>query len=133
MKSLGEHRAAAAERAIHGPCDPRADGHHATTEGSRIRRLDHEMRVRALQCIVNEAEMSTRANGGEAALERTHERNRAERWQSGPEPHGHVDRMTCGDALAAAVRNAGIRPTLASGTRPSAAPPADVVKTKRQP
>ena len=82
---------------------------------------------------MNQTEVRARANGEEAALERTHERNRAERWQSGPEPHGHVDGVACGETFAATMQNAGIGSTLPSCALPPAAPPADVVKTKRQP
>jgi len=132
MKSFGEDRSSAAGHAIQSPCDPGADGHHATREGVGIRRLDHEVRVRVLQSVVDQPEVRARANRGEAALEIAHERDRAERGQPGPEPHGHVDGVPCGDAFAPTVWNAGVGSVLPSGPAPPAAPPAVFPKVQRE-
>ena len=58
MKPLGEHPPLAAGRPVEREREAGADGHHATRQRVRVPGLDEEMRVRGLQRVVNEAEVT---------------------------------------------------------------------------
>lgn len=79
VESLGEHPAEAAERPVERAREAGADGHHPTCERPRVGRLDEQMRVRGLEAVVDEAEVTAVAGGREAALEGTDEVHRTQR------------------------------------------------------
>ena len=91
--AVGEHAPGPPCDAIHGPREPRADGGHAAAERAAIVRLDDEVRVIALERVVDEAEARTLAAVGEAPLDLAHDRHGAERRQAGTEAKGHVGRQ----------------------------------------
>jgi hypothetical protein len=53
--AVGEHRSDVIADAVHRSGEPRADRHHAAPEGVRIACFDEQVRVIALQRIVDEA------------------------------------------------------------------------------
>ena len=79
MKPFSEHGAAAAERPVQRAREAGAEGHHPAPERHGVRRLDEKVRVRGLQAVVNEAELATVADDGEAALECADESHGAQR------------------------------------------------------
>ena len=73
VEPLCQDPAASAVRPIQRARDAGAEGHHAARERRRVGRLDEEVGVRGLECVVHEAEVTAVAGRGEAALERADE------------------------------------------------------------
>jgi hypothetical protein len=132
METLGEHGPAATECSIHRARDAGTQSHHPTGESAGVRRLDHEVRVRGLQRVMDKAKIAALPYGSEATLEQSHEPDCPKRRQAGAELHGHVRGTACSDAFAPSVRNGGVRPALPSRAAASAAPSAAVSKMKTE-
>ncbi len=90
MIAIGEHAPAPLRDAIDRPREPRADRHHAAPEGVAVVRLDDEMGMVALQRVVHEPKVGTRAAGGEGPLDLTDDAEGAERREIGPEAERDV-------------------------------------------
>ena len=132
VKPLGEHRAAARERPVQRTCDAGADGHHPASERRRVRRFDEEVRVRALEAVVHDAEVAAVTDGDQAALERADELDGAQRGEAATKLDRHVRGKAGGDASARAVRNARLGAGLASGAGAAAAPSAASVQLETE-
>jgi hypothetical protein len=122
VKALGEDRAAATVRPVQRARDTGAERHHAARERRRVGRFDEEVRVRGLQRVVHEAEVTAVAGRREAALERANERDGAQGREAGQKLNGHVCWKAGNDALAPTMPDASVGPALASGTGSGAAP-----------
>jgi len=132
VEPLGEHWATATECPIEHARDARADGHHPATERRRVRRLDEKVRVRGLQAVVNEAEVTALADGGEAALERVDEFDGAQRGQARKQLDRHVCGQACGKAAARAVWNVRLGTGLASGAGATATPTGAILQPEAE-
>ena len=114
MVAIGHHAPAPVGHAVHGPREPRADRHHAAPEGVAVVRLDDEMGMVALQRVVHEPKVGTRAAGGEGPLDLADDAEGAERREIGPEPQrdvgGQHPEGLAGDVRSPARGPAGFRP-----------------------
>jgi hypothetical protein len=131
--ALGEYRAPAVERPVHGPRDAGTEGHHPAAEPVGAARLDEKVRVRPLESIVDEVKVGALANRREAALERADERDRSQRRQSGEKLHGHVSWVAGRDVLTRSVRNARLGSSLASGAESGTPPICDAPGAEGRP
>ena len=79
VEAVGEHRAAAAEYAVHGSREARADGFHSRREIALARRFDDRVEAIVLYRIMNQPEAASVARYTEAALQLAHEPHAAQR------------------------------------------------------
>src|SRR5215470_6250353 len=93
MVAIREHRTRAAGDAVHCPCDPCPERHHAASECVAVARLDDQMRVVALQRVVDESKARSRAGGCEAHLELMYDMSRTQRREVPQESQRHVRRQ----------------------------------------
>ena len=132
MIAIGQHAPAPLRDAIDRPREPRADRHHAAPEGVAVVRLDDEMGVVALQRVVHEPKVGTRAAGGEGPLDLTHDAEGAERREIGPEAQRDVGGQHP-EGLAGDVREPGPwAGGLPPGVLPPAAPPRAFLQWERK-
>jgi len=103
--------------------EARADRHHAACERVVVARLDDEMRVVALQRVVDEAKTGPDARDRKRALDGVDDPHGPERWEARLKPEGDVCRHGSGERLPSSVRQPGIRTRLATSASATAAPP----------
>lgn len=134
MISVGEDGAPTLCDAVHGPCQPRRNGFHPPTERFAIARFHDEMRVVALQRIVDEAKPFARATDGERPLELVHDRHRPQGRHVASHPQRDVRWQRRAEVRARCVSEAGSRagPALAPCARPTPTPTRAVMPCQRQ-
>ena len=122
MVTVGENAAAPTGDAIDGVGEARADRHHAASEGVLVARFDNQMRVIALERVVDQAEPGPDAAGSKRALDRMDDRHCPKRWQTRSNPDRDVCRHGFAERLPSGVRQPGIRARLATGAGTATAP-----------
>ncbi len=123
MISVGEDATASIHHAVHRTRQSGADRHHAASERVTVARLDDEVRVISLQCIVDEPKRRPFASAGERPLDFVDELGPAKGREAALQSHRHVRRYRSRERLSRAVRLARIRAGLPSGVRSTSAMP----------
>ena len=127
--SIGQDRAAAPEDPMHGTRQARSDRLHASAQGSGVVSLDDQVRVIALQRVVDEPEVAPVAGDRERTLDFADELRGSERRDTRPHLQGDMTREARSDTgCPTSVPNAGSRSRFATGSWPPTAPARSLAK-----
>lgn len=118
-----ENGACARKHAVDRACEPRANGLHPARESSLRIGLDEEMRVIALQGVVQDAEVTALASDAQAPLELPHQRSRTKARKPTANPQRDVCRAGAREPAARAMLHARSRRRRPTRTLARSAPP----------
>jgi len=132
MTAIVEHGADPTEHAIHRPRYARGYRFETIGEIPSAPCLHDQMRVVALDRVVDEAESAALAAGAEAALELRDESARAQRWNVATHAEGLVRGMSGSEGSTSSMRVAPQRSWLAARAFTTSAPMRRAAKIERE-